>query len=475
MRAAAPRIVSSVALLVWVAAALPLSTGLQSLPTTTTSAPRPPRATTTTSSSFEIRSGTWKFREQEHPIAYEYVVCGGSDGDASASSRTSAGAAPVLLLNGFGMGTFHQHRLMRALHDQQQQQLQQQQEDGISDSSWRSGGTVYAMDYLGQGRSWPRDCNDGRADSERGLRYCGNTWVEQILQFVEQEILASQQQSQQSPKVHLVGNSVGGHLAVFCAAARPDLVETVTLLNATPVWGLNLPFWSGHLPAPPLSRWAGRALFDAMRHPDTIAQFLDTTYVNGPAVWQPLAPRVRASTEGPGGHAAFASILWSPPVTVPLQRGSKDDKDDSNSNNGDSAAAEEASFYDCLEHGVQCDVLLCFGRDDPWCKPAFAKRMLQRLQSRQQQSSPTPPTQRYVELSNTGHCPNHESPTATARILAAWLGAASGRRSPEQLSLLPSGASSVVVREEWGDTVVRELEADEIPLSWADRLAVQFL
>jgi len=377
-------------------------------------------STSTTASS--IRPGTWKFREQEHPIAYEYVQ--GRDKDAT----------PVLLLNGFGMSSFHQHRLMDALQNEWQKSKEES----------NSGRSIYAIDYLGQGKSWPKDCNDGTAKSEQGLRYCGMTWVEQIVQFIEQEI--------PNQKVHLVGNSVGGHLSVFVAAHRPDLIESVTLLNATPVWGLNLPGWSGHLPPPPLPKMVGRFLFDRMRDRNTIEEFLDTTYVNKAAYDELLVEDVQSSTDGPGGHAAFASILWSPPITVPLPCGTND----------------EATFYDCL-NALQCDVLLCFGREDPWCKPVFAKRMLQILQKRQSCTGAAS-QQRYVELSDVGHCPNHEAATATANVLATWLACSSSR---QQLELLPDGPRTV--RESWGETVVRELREDEISLSMMDQLAVQFL
>ena len=394
------------------------------------------------SASFAIESGTWKFRVQEHPIAYEYCVPSTSRVDNSDNSNNSD-AIPVLLLNGFGMGSFHQHRLMEALHSQSQNQQQ------LASSPAGVLGTVYAIDYLGQGKSWPKDCNDGHGSTEQGLRYCGMTWVEQIVQFIEQVI--------PTQKVHLVGNSVGGHLAVFIAAARPDLVESVVLLNATPVWGLNLPGWSGHLPAPWLPKLVGRYLFDRMRDRGTIEEFLGTTYVNREAWCDTTLPdQVRACTEGPGGHAAFASILWSPPVTVALPDGSND----------------QAKFYDCLG-ALKCDVLLCFGQEDPWCKPAFAKRMLQSLQQRQIFGDGTPPTQQYVGLSNVGHCPNHESAKAAAQLLAHWVGSADCRSG--QLSLLPGGGRAMTVRENWGETVVQELEIDNIPLSWIDQLAVQLL
>ena len=38
-------------------------------------------------------------------------------------------------------------------------------------------------------------------------------------------------------------------------------------------------------------------------------------------------------------------------------------------------------FNECLRV-LQCDVLLIFGKDDPWCKPVFAKRYLHDLSKR---------------------------------------------------------------------------------------------
>ena len=106
-------------------------------------------------------------------------------------------------------------------------------------------------------------------------RYTIHSWVDQAIQFIEQVVLP---EHAANTKVHLVGNSVGGHLAVFLAALRPDLVESVCLLNATPVWGLNLPGWSGSLPAPAVPRAIGRYLFDRMRDLNTIRAFLDNSY-----------------------------------------------------------------------------------------------------------------------------------------------------------------------------------------------------
>ena len=198
--------------------------------------------------------------------------------------------------------------------------------------------------------------------------------MDQICGFIEEVILP------QHPgmKVHLVGNSVGGHLATFIAAARPDLVKSLGLLNATPVWGLNLPGWNGELPAPWLPKVVGRYLFDRIRDLKTIEQYLTAAYGNTDAFDSELMQQIRACTEGTGGHAAFASILWSPPITI-----QKDDR-------------AISSFYDALTV-VDCDVLLLFGAEDPWCKPAFAKRMLQKLEQRTSDSQA-----RYVEVAGVG-------------------------------------------------------------------------
>jgi pimeloyl-ACP methyl ester carboxylesterase len=353
----------------------------------------------------------------KHPIAYDRR-------ESSSTNANQESGQVILLLNGFGMGTFHQHRLMNELLP----------------ADTPAAYTIYAMDYLGQGKSWPVSCADGMSPSEYGLQYSGQMWVDQILQFLEEVVLPLPATHPPAHTVHLVGNSVGGYLATYVAALRPDRVATVSLLNATPVWGLNLPGWSGHLPAPFLPKAIGRFLFDRMRDTNNIAQFLRTTYVHPTAYDEQLIQQIRACTEGPGGHAAFASILWSPPVSAP----------------------GIPTMYDALEQ-LQCDVLLLFGRDDPWCTPAFAKAMWQRLQQRPAHTS------RYVEIAHVGHCSHHEAPRATAHVLRTWL-AATTRADPQCWLHHP-----LTVSETWGDTVVQARAGDAIPVRWMEEIAVRIL
>jgi pimeloyl-ACP methyl ester carboxylesterase len=146
-----------------------------------------------------------------------------------------------------------------------------------------------------------------------------------------------------------------------------------------------------------------------------------------------LVRQVQDCTANNGGHAAFASILWSPPLQVDNNKG----------------------FYDCLDL-IQCDVLLCFGSDDPWCKPAFGRRMLQTLQQR------SVGQQAYVELTSVGHCPNHEAPRATALVVSSWL---NGSRE----------FSRQRVHEEWGDTVVSPKGVDDIQVGPMDMFSTIIL
>eukprot|EP00980_Cylindrotheca_fusiformis_P001708 scaffold388_cov114-Cylindrotheca_fusiformis.AAC.17 len=328
---------------------------------------------------------------------------------------------PILLLNGFGVGSFHQHRLIPEIIQGDESQV------------------VYCIDYLGQGASWPKDCQDGLSDNEKGLIYSAATWIDQLSTFIEEIILPEHPNG----RVHVIGNSVGGYLAAHLACQRPDLIRSICLLNPTPVWGLNLPGWSGHLPAPKLPRAIGRYLFDKIRELDTIEKYLDNAYARKEAYDEELMHQIRGCTLGAGGHAAFASILWSPPLTV----------------------SNDSDFQQCLSR-VKCDVLLVFGAEDPWCKPAFGKRMLEALQRRCNNC-----VQRYVEIENCGHCPNHEAPQAVGKIVTSWVKAKDRRE--KSLSIVD--ADKEIFHEPWGETTIRERCEEDIKLSLLDRLAMTFV
>lgn len=261
-------------------------------------------------------------------------------------------------------------------------------------------------------------------------------------------------------KVHVVGNSVGGHLAVWLAARRPDIVKTLCLLNPTPFWGLNLPGWDARLPPPKIPKLIGRYFFDRIRDLKTIETMLDYVYANRGAFDEELCQQIRGCTEGKGGHAAFTSILWAPPATTPVSLIVR--RFLCNCTRSLVTIIDQEgvlTFYDSLTQ-LDCDVLVIFGRDDPWCKPAFAKKMLQYLDKR-----PPDKIHRYIELENVGHCPNHEAPQLVGKLVSLWI--SSEIHKPESLVLVEGKEERRM--EPWGEIVARERLGNEVQLSLVDR------
>ena len=121
---------------------------------------------------------------------------------------TSKTKPPLLLLPGFGVGTFYY-----------QSQLKDLSRD------YR----VFAMDLLGQGKSWP----DGKIEQHQCLCFSTDLWVDQVIEFIE-NILDKEQ-------VHVFGNSLGGYLATHAAAKRPELFRSLILANAAPFWAFAPP------------------------------------------------------------------------------------------------------------------------------------------------------------------------------------------------------------------------------------------
>ncbi|CAM9500779.1 unnamed protein product [Chrysoparadoxa australica] len=293
-----------------------------------------------------VTGHTWKWRDL-HDIYYEQA---GEKGP------------PVVLLPGFGVGSFHFHRNIQELAEDHR---------------------VYALDFIGQGRSWPTR----PPTAEDDLRYGVDTWCEQISCFLEEVV---------KEPAFLVGNSLGGYLAIKTAALKPQDVRGVSLLNATPFWAFNPAdkalIWDGTLPAPPLLYRFGAFYFDQMRNPGNIEAMLKLVYRNTSAIDDDLVNNIMASTErgpvsspfgyGNGGHEAFTSILFAPKSAL--------------------------SFESMLDR-LDCPVLMCYGRDDPWVTPFWGKRIKRRL-----------PDATYLELA-AGHCPHHEHPKAVNTLVKAWV------------------------------------------------------
>ena len=414
----------------------------------------PNESTTNNNNDLKLEQKIWMFQDK-YPISYEVAA----NNNNLVSNDNNVEIVPILLLNGFGVGSFHQHRLMRHLLLEQTKQ----QQDDIDNKQY----VIYGIDYLGQGNSWPTNCNDGNSQDELNLGYSADTWLAQLTEFIQDVIVPLSS----NEKVHLAGNSVGGYLATILTSRHPELISSLILMNATPVWGLNLPGWDGKLPAPPLPKLVGRKLFDTIRDDDTIAWYLNEAYVHNEAFDgtfsdsfqdnetsdqttndknQALGSKIKACTENSGGHAAFSSILWSAPASELTEK--------------DEVCPDPptpADFYSSLGK-LPVDVLLLFGESDTWCTPAVAKRMHITLASRSDTASSQAAAQRYVSILNSGHCPNHESPTAVARVMLPWIN--SQDRSDIQLV----SDSNAIIEEPWST----DISAHEVTIEESNNMGI---
>eukprot|EP00978_Attheya_sp_CCMP212_P010404 scaffold25200_cov35-Attheya_sp.AAC.1 len=79
--------------------------------------------------------------------------------------------------------------------------------------------------------------------------------------------------------------------------------------------------------------------------------------------------------------------------------------------------------------------------------------------------------QRYIELDNVGHCPNHEAPQAVAKAVTKWI--ANKDKSKEHLSLVEGDTE--LLHEPWGDIAMREVHANTMQISLLDKIVARLV
>ncbi|KAJ8748767.1 hypothetical protein K2173_011322 [Erythroxylum novogranatense] len=293
----------------------------------------------------------------------------------------------VLFLPGFGVGSFHYEKQLKDLG-----------------RDYR----VWAIDFLGQGLSLPVEnptmmSPDGNTSLEKDilwgfgdeaepwasdLAYSIDLWQDQVRYFIEEVI---------GEPVYLVGNSLGGYVALYFAACNPQLVKGVTLLNATPFWGFlpnptrsprlaRLFPWSGTFPLPESVRKLTDLLWQKIADPGSIADVLKQVYADHTTDVEKVFSRILEITQHPAAAAAFASIMFAP-------RG-------------------QLSFWEALSRCKMSDVPLClmYGKEDPWVKPVWGLEVKKQV-----------PEATYYEISPAGHCPHDEVPEVVNYLLRGWI------------------------------------------------------
>lgn len=242
----------------------------------------------------------------------------GTDVHYATHASPTASNACVVFCPGFGAGAF--------------------QFDDVCRSVAEGGVDAHAMDWVGQGRSWPEG---DMAGSDFGVE----SWVAQLRAFVESDEL------QNYERVYVAGNSIGGLVSAL-ATARGDgegRLRGCCLLNPTPFWSFwgpgGSPLWNGTLPGPPLLEAFGATWFGALKDQNTVRRLLGQVYAIPERADAALADAIVAAAAHPNGPRVFASILFSGRAT--------DEFDDVARKLGELSAAGKA------------DVAFVYGRDDP--------------------------------------------------------------------------------------------------------------
>lgn len=323
-----------------------------------------------------IRSCFWQWKPKFN-IHYE------------TSGSENTGSPPVLFLPGFGVGSFHYKKQLKDL--------------GRDYRAW-------ALDFLGQGMSLPfedptlKSTDGNKHISDAGgnswgfgdesetwakeLVYSVDLWKDQVRYFIEEVI---------KEPVYLVGNSLGGFVALYFAAYNPQLVKGVVLLNATPFWGFlpnpeksprlsRLFPWAGTFPLPSGVRRLIEVLWQKISDPRSIAEILKQVYADHSTKVDEVFSRIIETTQHPAAAASFASIMFAP--------------------------QGQLSFKEALTRCQMNNLPIClmYGKEDPWVTPIWGFQVKQQV-----------PDAPYYEISPAGHCPHDEVPEVVNFLMRGWI------------------------------------------------------
>ncbi len=291
-----------------------------------------------TAHDINVTSDRWRFRGYS-------IHCLRATPQDHGAARASQGRRALVLIHGFGASTDHWRHNIRRLAQRHE---------------------VHAFDLLGFGRS----------DKPTDLALDTTFWRDQLLAYIRERM--------EQPAV-LVGNSLGGYVALRAAAAQPDSTAGLALLNPmgrfrceqsrkSNLMALGLVFLKN-----PIFQ---RLLFENLRRPASIRRQLRKVYVDPTNVDEALVDSIRRPALDPGAFAVFSNILnmpAHPPVDEWFSR-------------------------------LRAPLLFCWGRHDPWIKPIPRLALFR-------QAAPGAKE----EIMDAGHCPHDEQPKHFNPILLQWL------------------------------------------------------
>ena len=341
-------------------------------------------STKASNTTHRVRDGWYKWRG--HRVHFER---GGAD--------PSTAKRHLVFLHGFGVGSFHY-----------EDQLDNLSSDGTT--------CVWALDFCGQGKSWPCRDDDGADDNSSnysppdyldtetaappGFRYSVDTWRDQAEYFLSQIVKAE-------GGAFVAGNSLGGFVGTYLTASKtntnasPPLVRGLLLLNATPFWGFvpsdtngiarRLTPWDGSLPAPGWIKAPFKLYWNSFRSIDNVKGLLSLVYADGKdRVDDTLVKNIIAPTNRQPALSAFCSVVWSPKSAMDFDDMLSAIKNQSGTN--------------------RTQIALVYGKDDPWVVPLWGQKLKRQV-----------PRVHYYELPGVGHCPAHEAPEITNCVISKWI------------------------------------------------------
>jgi pimeloyl-ACP methyl ester carboxylesterase len=299
-------------------------------------------------------------------------------GHRIAWTRQGPAQAPraVVLIHGFGASIGHWRHTLPALAGPAE---------------------VYALDLLGFGASdKPRSRLDGEAEVAGAVRYCFDLWAEQVQAFVLEQV----RPERSSRPLHLVGNSIGGIVALNTARLlqqRAEPAAQVVLIDCAQRTlddkrAADLPWWERSsrplLKALVRQRAVIEPLFRLLARPAFIRQVLAQAYPSGAHVDDELVELLYRPSTSPGASESFRGFV--------------------NLFN-DHLAPQLLELLSQNEPAVP--VRMIWGEADPWEDPAEARRWAAQFSC----------IRELVVLPGLGHCPHDEAPELVNPILLRWL------------------------------------------------------